>query len=1672
MTLPSLFFLTKGKTYINGVTHKVNDVFIKEAVFLSDQLNVNEHVAATLLMTGMVQAARLNSNAIDTAIILYHDERGYLLACWNVILQSAKDGSVRDDVRAVFYQFVADIMQQKIPLDSSTNNSLGTFPAKLLKAAKSLRDDVVSLEQSGRLPSAPQPPPQQQQQQLLQQQQPTLAATNPDSGPVSGRLGEDITKERIERLTDERIYVFQILYHAASLVWLEPNDIIAINQQLETMDLQDTAMSYLLLALLGALSLDDHLDSGCLDNPLIQDTNFSKKFHQQLATQAWRVPAAKGVALLQWVMFATQSAALDPTVIAKLPAKREDTIPLIDRAIEAKAFDFMNEYLLYFQQPKFNIETERTLVKRSADERYTTGDTTIVDMTDFTRLNADIRPDFREFVVHALEQLTDVLIESAQRTLQNIKYREEDISASSVGAAAAAASFNSSTSAIVPDNETTRCRDLEAFFLLLASIYRGRTEKGAKFWTRQGNHLHAFVKWTMDIKVAGTTRACYDFFASLATGVECATHAYHFFERNSNRSDFNNSPLFAWSKLFSAMHFFAPLMQNEPKALPSGEEDLLVSFLGLLQQVVQYSPVARAALWEDTQYQTSKSIIDMIGCRTTPTLRAALYNTLAAFCSPWGGGAELGRKISARIWDVLENSDILLSKRDTPERTAAAAATTAEQPSAGMGPSASSPPRRREPLRAPKFLQELTMERALKVYDETRSVLNLIGSAIHTQTRREDIISGFMPTLSTIPYDLGKGTRSPGASPYISLVIDHIFVELDKQDYLYPGSKWQLAAACLKVFENSVLSFDIHPLQEFLKHGSKGSGGRVTHNTLAVQGRESNTCEPLDSLLLIYLAHPGFEVILRLLAGRGLLQELLKIVERGPEGIRGRKETTAYFAESVMRSLRILDKVLAVQDVFCNVLIPLMQTQARRLPTAEWVLGDTVFAPLPSLAPLGQLMLYHANSLVQLSLLVNCVDQDEICYLSTRILEALSREPNETRLVKDPSRTHVPMGGIGTRLAGVLRNCKDENAILHAFSERLDIDTLEITTPEDYEYDINNIPFWFAAKTISDVYGLDAQDMPRMESSVRLALIDLLLKNSALDKPAPTLSDFLLGYSDPRPGYGHGHGGALVGMRPNETARICFRSILSLLSRGVTGDANTDEELPLVATHPVLAEKCYKLIYQLCAKESTSDITMRYLRSKEDFFYHQFRALSPSIESYPQVAEPIIPGTVCCADDTQFTMDFIALRAQLHQRAWMLKTIALELHVLAASQSKSDIRKLLSLLYGYNEAEDEAASGKMEVDSAERNIFSLGGNRFQQPLTKVRELINSLEFKWVDAMAIDHGPLLYFDGFYAEPFKVPGQYGCDVYDIRSIYCVLRNDEKAKQDAGIAVSDAERAKLEDEMGRILTALMAANHHREIAHGKHQCLRAWKQVVQVTLTECFGLFSFEVRERITLDLLSTVLPKMIHGENSGDTQIMKGFSEVVTALMTHLREDTIRQQVLESAETSRLPDDELRAIFQGILECIQQPTSNTPVRGDLYTALIHFLHYVDRGDGQCAPVERQFVETLGESEALLDRVCTDATDGEHVWKSTAYVVLESLHMLSVKAKSSVVLSYMIKKNFLKYSIDMMQRENIELLNLLEQREGKRIGLKGTWWSSGTADSYIMRTYSSVHDTSVYL
>ncbi|KAL0086695.1 nucleoporin Nup186/Nup192/Nup205 [Phycomyces blakesleeanus] len=1330
------------------------------------------------------------------------------------------------------------------------------------------------------------------------------------------KLTENLKKLGKEHLAEEQIYLVQILYHIGSLFWIKTGDLSSMIEALKQSHLLNATTPYLTLAIISAMSTVKYIDA----QNGIYSADSIKKITALINDNTWKVVTLKQTVFFRWALLLTYIAKKHPEISSAGGITEAERETIFENAISENVFEFMSDYLLYFQQKTLTTDVERkTVTDMGLKENDMIVDGLRIDPSDYTKFSADIWPEFQLFIIYDLELLVLDFIELVPNILPKIRIREEDKASTNTTNLSKRSSSKS-------EEKERKPSDLEMFFKLLASVYRNRTGAGIRFWSHERSCFHSFLRWATDLRVPGTVRAVYEFLGTIASGEDCAESAFNFLEQGTNRTHLTSSSLFSWGKLFAAFHFYIPLLQkntrSNPQYFPPEEEELLITFLYLLRQVVQYSQNARSVLWNDPIMRVFDCLVEMLSCPTSIMLRASLYHTLAAFCSPWGGGGDgNGKRIAVQVWNVIEESNFpSQNKQQTMTETVT---------SYGTHVNIMNVPKNTQTHYIHQYptylLKALEQEKKNEKCTETLAILDLLASMIHTQTRQEALSNGFTPNTPSVPSDLGQGTRTPGAGPYISLIIDNVFLELDKRTNLTKERQWELTEACLKILENSVISFDVQPILSFPVDELIAYVKEHTKPFLEIRNiaNQSHEIEILKKVVLIYMTHPGYEVIIRILTSTSLTSALFKIVQSVGENTKNKQAMRC-----VMRCLRIFNQIMEIQNVFVSLLVPCINALSTKLPNGNYKISDFIFMPFPSFTSLSKSMLYHPKIISEIALLINCTEEEEICLLSIRILRALSRESSYNDLEKRNVKCNTlnkDMGGIGTQLALLLKESPDAESILYAFSDQLKVDQPEVTSAEDYEYDINNIPFWQATVEPEDSYRSADTFEPQAYSSTRINIMDMFIENTIHGKPVPSVAHFLLGYYVFQPSTQN----KVQAIGHQDARLVCLQAILDMMQGSLSSQDDTNINSSFVTapstsfeiTHPLIAEKCHRIIYQLCAKKTISLPILNYLRNRDNHIYSQLKALPARIEVNANVATPVFPGLIVCSDGSKVLTDFCTLRAQLHGRAWLLKLVALDIHMAVGTKKKSSIQPLLDLLFD----QEKIASNSGEYSNS---FFSSRTAEIHQSLPRLVETFCSLDFTWIDALDREPPkPSVYLSQFDPKQFEFTTEEGYVLYDIRAAYRHFRRiiQHKLTPQAGLAELEAETT---DRLGR----LMSENHRREITHAKMHCLRAWRQVIQVVLLECFDEFSLAARKKITYTLLNNLLER-IRKPAGLDQDVLENLCDIVLTLLIRSGQDNDTSGWVGLTPDSPLSDTHIRSLYQEMLQHIKiQPTTKEVQKED--------------------------------------------------------------------------------------------------------------------------------------------
>lgn len=262
----------------------------------------------------------------------------------------------------------------------------------------------------------------------------------------------------------------------------------------------------------------------------------------------------------------------------------------------------------------------------------------------------------------------------------------------------------------------------------------------------------------------------------------------------------------------------------------------LQAVLQVIRTVAMHDEVARIALCEQPSYAPMPVMLGLVSCSVIVPLKASLVLTLAA----------LGRssETAIQLWNLLETSQIICT-----------IPTTSNFGNRGIE----------------SELEEI--ESRNETYPLTRAILELLH------------------TLSSVivPKSLGAGPRKPGLDPYITFVIDTVFLKFYNRNYKDPQEKWAVAEKCLEICDMFLRMYDVSPRDFPINHATK----------------EENP-------------PPGFHILLQLHTKSEFLRLVLHLIDEAClmldtySPFTGKKQLES----AILFALNIVEMALAQQDLF------------------------------------------------------------------------------------------------------------------------------------------------------------------------------------------------------------------------------------------------------------------------------------------------------------------------------------------------------------------------------------------------------------------------------------------------------------------------------------------------------------------------------------------------------------------------------------------------------------------------------------------------------------------------------------------------------------------------------------------------------------------------------------
>ncbi|KAJ6542676.1 nucleoporin Nup186/Nup192/Nup205 [Mycena capillaripes] len=1598
--------LESGKTVLNGRPAAVNADFARQVIFLSQQLETSERYIAGLLHTVTAENPNIQPvDCIELTIAEFHQRRRHLADCLGYIFEAAEvaDPSNRTSIFYRIHEYASkDLI---LPTAASQPGGEITLAHRIVREIQNLGNLVARADAARRGARTITIPPSAQ--------------------GTTASLGYDILNSRYESLKYERRCLATCLSIIARLGYLSPNEIKVIVDWLSTTPNQSMTF-YLLTSVLSAFDpVDPDSTAGSSRANLATNNDIMTFMTKKLAPSTeWKDPGLKATILLKWTLFLTDARHRNSQLEHRNGFKTDELETQVWNAVQGDAFKYLALAVLQLERkrgssPVASFANTLTLSAEQQEQREIPSE------------------EFVPVVFSAFEILVRSLITHASSELRKIKQRQEDLvlaTARTDRTRAGPARFATSHPEVDRPAVAPRS-DIAMLYSFIGLLYSALPpERALQFWGSNPlgdshtyleylestmGRLPAFLQWAVwstQVHDVAMSTALYDMLAGLANGQQCSELAYNFMARGGGEvipggslpSSSASGPSVSWSVVFGLLDSWAttsstnnarpsqpvqafgnslgmsgfnnPPPPPQPQTITIGPKEVLLSqsFLRLLSNVVSHSVAVRIAVSGHAHFRAIPTLVSLIPLGIPLELKGALFDTLAAFCQP-GAGAP-GVEICKAVWTLMERLEVINVRVGS-----------------SSGFSVNLPPVRGVEME----LDEI--EALHRMYPATIPFLRLLSTLIHTPKRialKDRVVDSGI--INTIPESLGQPYRLPGIGPFITFVIDNVFANIPNREYLQPSDRWQTNDLCLCFIERALASFDLESLV-----------------------RASDDSQIKGDVVVALLIHPGYEIVKRLLTNTPLQTSILTYVVEGLAGFeKGLADEEPYFGSTIVRVLRIILRVLEIQDIFLDVLLPLLH-EFDSAPLIGMVHPRSYFTRF------DQALSYSAQYAPALAAYVSYPTHLELVLLSVKILSTLSASSAFSSLY-----TLVERSDESDRImAGFMRILASESGADVLLAE--------------------NVAEQSTGAGAAD--GNDKADSAVLQQAIRLAVLQLFIKNTEAGRPYPNIAHFFL-FGDTKT--------EQVIQDPHALGahRTCIHVILELANMGVPRlDAKDDDpgpdSDPLFITLPGLAELFYRIVYQLCTHSRTSEFTMRYLRTREDFFARQLAA----IPSQVPVTLQDRGIEVMYADGARVMTTVPALSSFLRLRSWIFDLAALDLHVLTSKGHFKGVAELLDILFGNDSPGSQ--DGFREVGQSHLRII---------------EFVQSLAFDWADTLKVEPMEMFFLGQLNLHSCVRKDATGCEIIDRTALLSLLTVARRMLHAQNSVVTPAQGDQLNAETTYILESCAVENHRREVDHAKSAGYESWKRLLDMTLTKCFTRLPHDHRENMLFDLLH-VLPTILRSEDIQESTAVL-LSEAVLSAVTKLREDRRHQVLVQSAsgdaDAGSLPAERLYAILRNILECIVDNNRIELVRGNLYAAIINYVHLITpssdvSNDSKSAGLsmslaasttrddflfnESQALVPVGQTgrphssalslelgslalmkgvmERLIATISRDAIDGSEVWKTIAFMLLDSLVQLSGLEKQHIVLSALVRHGILANFVRGIKESDLRLQAVLK-------------------------------------
>ncbi|KAK9060723.1 hypothetical protein SSX86_021429 [Deinandra increscens subsp. villosa] len=512
-------------------------------------------------------------------------------------------------------------------------------------------------------------------------------------------------------------------------------------------------------------------------------------------------------------------------------------------------------------------------------------------------------------------------------------------------------------------------------------------------------------------------------------------------------------------------------------------------------------------------------------------------------------------------------------------------------------------------------------------------------------------------------------------------------------------------------------------------------------------------------------------------------------------------------------------------------------------------------------------------------------------------------------------------------------------------------------------------------------------------------IMQLLIDN--VSRPAPNITHFLLKFDLDSPV-------ERTVLQPKFNYS-CLKVILDIL-----------ETLPKPDVSYLLHEFGFQLFYELCSDPVTSGPTVDLLSTKKyQFFVKHLDNIGVAPLPKRNITQPLRISS-------------------LHQRAWLLKLLALELHTgnITSSSHREACHTIIANLFGQGETEYYSDNNLLLLHSSPEDTANIAIR------SKVLELLEIIQFRSPDTTmkhseVLSHtkfGPMV--DDILGNPttHEKGGVYYYSERGDRLIDLNLFRDalwQKCNFDnpqLSSFGSEVELNEVKNTVQELLRLTYKHNKNLEEQAAQLHMLTGWSQIVEISASR--RLSSMENRSEVLFQLLDASLNASSSPDCSLKMSLM--LTQVSITCMAKLRDERfISPSVLNSdtvtcldvITTKRMSNGACHSILYKIIIAILRHDTSEALRRRQYTLLLSYFQYCqhildpdvpttilqsllvdeqENGDLDLEKIDHDQAELARanlsiirkEAQSILDFVIKDATQGSESGKIMALFVLDAL------------------------------------------------------------------------------